>query len=286
MFEAKENGSTHVLLLDDDAIYHPESVWRLLQLLKFPGPPRIWGAPMFSIAAPDRIYEVSAVYQGHLNRVQSTGQGIKIDGSSGLNETLKAAAKTGYSAWFFCCFDLHPGCEKGGALPFFLHYDDVELSYRFQTLGYQHSVVPGLAIWHEASKNRPPWRIMLKVRNKLVLSSLPHVKSAIPGAIFAWLVYYLIRAAIRGGPGRFEAALRGMEIFAKGPAAAFEIFGEVSQFRQEAALGHAKSPIRHYLKRIPAAFRKAHGARKDWAGFDFAELADWRNWQSAWSGPV
>jgi GT2 family glycosyltransferase len=284
MFEAKENGSTHVLLLDDDATYHPESVWRLLQLLKFPGPPRIWGAPMFSLASPSEIYEVSGVYQPTFSRVQSVGQGIHINGGKGLNETLGSLSRNGFSAWFFCCFDVHPGCEQGGALPLFLHYDDVELSYRFQTLGYRHSVVPGLAIWHEASKNRPPWRILLKVRNKLILSTLGHVKSGIPGAIYFWIIYYLVRAAIKGGPGRFEAVVRGMETFAKGPSAAFAIFDEVAAYRRGTSACSRTSKWQQ-LKRILLAFRGAQQARKAWQSIDSSALGNWRHWQAAWSFP-
>jgi hypothetical protein len=285
MFEAKQNGSSHILLLDDDATYHPESVWRLLQLLKFPGPPRIWGAPMFSLASPSKTHEVLGTYQPVFNRVRSIGHGIDVDGCNGLAKILKATSKTGYSAWFFCCFDVQPGGEEGGALPFFLHFDDVELSCRLKTLGYQHAVIPGLAIWHEALKNRPPWRILLKVRNKFVLSTIRHVTFGIPGAIHGWTLYYLIRAAIKGGPGRLDAVLCGMESFAKGPTAMFDVFAEVSGYRHQTPRA-AGASVPQVLKRVLSAFRKAQQARREWRNFDLTTLASWKRWQAEWSVPV
>lgn len=146
-----EKQPTHVLLMDDDVMIMPESLFRtyyLLRLLKDKYKKCFLSGAMFDYDVRETQYEdVGYVHKEdgsygpvkpHLDmrRLDSILQNEKYDFDD---------YEDAYAGWWYCCIPVEHIKERGLPLPVFVRGDDVEFSLRNKP-GF--IALNGICIWH------------------------------------------------------------------------------------------------------------------------------------------
>ncbi len=174
---------THILLMDDDVIFSPESFKRIYKLLSIMRPQYqnyfISGA-MLNMGQPNIQHEDVGILDpfGAHGPAKPRYDLNKWD-SVILNETMLPADVHQYSGWWFCCI---PGTKvdmDNLPMPFFVRGDDVEYSIRSHT-GFL--TMNGICIWHEGFENKFSGALELYQvhRNDLVIQAIHKEMSDIP----------------------------------------------------------------------------------------------------------
>ena len=143
--------ATHVLLMDDDVLVLPESIYRTYMLLRALKPEYrecfVEGAMLH--------YEEPHLQHEDIGMVKYNERGVKplkgiLDQTLLANnlqtETIEPPETGGYGAWWFCCIPVSHIKECGLSLPLFLRYDDVEFGLRKPV---QIITLIGICVWHQ-----------------------------------------------------------------------------------------------------------------------------------------
>lgn len=192
MFEAVREGSDYALLLDDDVRLEPESVLRMLRYAARTPSPAIVGAQMLNLAAPTRLHS----FGERISRpgfwwtpVDDALVDIEISG-----EVLRArpglhrVRQVDFNGWWMCAVPAALIRSGGGALPFFIKWDDVEFALRARDGDVRTVTLPGAAVWHAAWTGKDDgldWQAYFQLRNRIV-TALLHAES-ITGVIWRTL---------------------------------------------------------------------------------------------------
>ena len=131
--------ATHVLLMDDDVLVLPESIYRTYMLLRALKPEYrecfVEGAMLH--------YEEPHLQHEDIGTVKYNERGLKplkgiLDQTLLANnlqtETIEPPAMGGYGAWWFCCIPAATIRREGLPLPLFVRFDDVEYGNRCRPL--------------------------------------------------------------------------------------------------------------------------------------------------------
>ena len=142
--------ATHVLLMDDDVLVLPESIYRTYMLLRALKPEYrecfVEGAMLH--------YEEPHLQHEDIGTVKYSEGGVAplkgtLDQTSLynnlLNESIEPPTSGGYGAWWFCCIPVACIKKRGLSLPLFIRCDDAEYSVREQTIIL---TMNGICIWH------------------------------------------------------------------------------------------------------------------------------------------
>lgn len=170
----KKHGITHVLVMDDDVIINPDSIYRtfmILSLLKDEYQDAFVGGAMLRLDKQFIQTEAGARWN----------KGYLISHKSGLN-LLDADAclynefeeKTEFNAWWYCAFPAHIISDTNLPLPIFIRGDDVEYGLRNLT---NLILMNGICVWHEPFENKYASSMYYYIfRNRLIDNSIHNMK--------------------------------------------------------------------------------------------------------------
>lgn len=145
-----EKEATHVLLMDDDVMVMPESLFRtyyLLRLVKDEYKSCFLSGAMFDYDIRERQYEDV----GYVHSSDGSYGPVKRDLDMRYlpdiieNEKFKFDRDDMYAGWWFCCIPVEHIRKNGLPLPVFVRGDDVEFSLR-NNPGF--IALNGICIWH------------------------------------------------------------------------------------------------------------------------------------------
>ena len=170
----EERGITHVLVMDDDVIINPDSIYRtfmILSLLKDQYEDAFVGGAMLRLDKQFIQTENGARWN----------KGYLISHKSGLNLLDVDAClynefeeKTEFNAWWYCAFPAHVIKEDNLPLPIFIRGDDVEYGLRnLKNL----ILMNGICVWHEPFENKYASSMYYYIfRNRLIDNSIHNMK--------------------------------------------------------------------------------------------------------------
>ncbi len=165
-------GATHMLLMDDDAVTEPESVFRAAAFQALARDEIGVGGQMLDMLRPMEVYESGALVDPGSLGVKTPIHRQHAEHAVGLAPFLEVSY-THYNAWWFFAFPLRVIDRVGLPLPLFIRGDDVEFGYRLHAAGIPTATVPGMGIWHEPFYlKRGGWQAYYDLRNMLVLTSI------------------------------------------------------------------------------------------------------------------
>ena len=166
------DGATHMLLMDDDAVTEPESVFRAAAFQALAKEDIGVGGQMLDMLRPMEVYESGALLDPASLGVTTPIHRLHAVPQDSLAKFLEVSY-IHYNAWWFFAFPLRLVEKVGLPLPVFIRGDDVEFGYRLHSAGITTTTVPGLGIWHEPFYlKRGSWQAYYDLRNMLVITSL------------------------------------------------------------------------------------------------------------------
>ena len=195
MLEAfqKRDRYTHVLLMDDDISFEPETLVRTIQFLKTAKPterPLCIGGQMLLENHPTVQFEAGSSYLN--GRLSPHGHGADLSDRESLLANSHSPSVQ-YNAWWYCCLPLTAIEKYGFPLPLFIKTDDVEYGLRLKP---QVVLLNGIGVWHTAFSDKySPYLEYYIKRNELIVSAihdcgagvLPSLKELIRTTGRGWL---------------------------------------------------------------------------------------------------
>lgn len=209
----RQNGITHILVMDDDVRVEPESIyrtWAILTCLKENYQEAFVGGAMLRM---DRQY-----FQVESGAAWNAGNLISYKHGLDLN-TLDACLfnefeeRVQFNAWWYCAFPVSIVTEDNLPMPIFIRGDDVE--YGLRNMKYL-ILMNGICVWHEPFENKySSFLYYYILRNRLIDNSLHNM--LIPKREFKDILYQQVCDEVR--IYRYKNAhllMRGVEDFLKG----------------------------------------------------------------------
>lgn len=184
LIEAQDGGYTHVILMDDDIDFHPETVERMTvfaAVLRQEYRKAHFGTAMLSGNLPYMQYELGgAKWNGR--RVCFVKHDIDIRSQQSLLENL-CGNEIDYGAWWCFLMPVSDVEEYNLPYPFFIKIDDVE--YGLRTCKTAPIItMNGIAVRHEDFDNKYSMHLeYYNVRNQLVLNAA-HNKAPTRNALY------------------------------------------------------------------------------------------------------
>lgn len=180
MYEAVENGSTWVLLMDDDIRIEPESLLRLMSFADRCPTDTLVGAHMFDLNAPTVLHawgEAIDRFRWHYAAAPGVEQGELDFRTDTLRNTraIHRRIDVDYNGWWMDLIPTNVIRRIGLSLPIFIKWDDAEYGVRAQAAGYPTVTLPGAAVWHESWLEKEDligWQAYFHARNRLVTALL------------------------------------------------------------------------------------------------------------------
>lgn len=168
---------SHILLMDDDVIFIPESFKRLhtiLSLIKDQYEDYFVSGAMLNMDAPNIQHENTGklVEEGYCIPLHS-GRDLNIWDQVLLNEIDPEDLSYRYAAWWFCCIPTTVATEDNLPLPVFVRGDDMEYSLRNNA---NFITMNGISVFHMGfvGKFNAPMDFYQSKRNELIVfTTLP-----------------------------------------------------------------------------------------------------------------
>jgi galactofuranosylgalactofuranosylrhamnosyl-N-acetylglucosaminyl-diphospho-decaprenol beta-1,5/1,6-galactofuranosyltransferase len=180
MFEAVENGSDYVLLMDDDVVVEPESIIRLLTFADLCKSPTIVGGHMFDLYNRTVLHTFGETVNPYRFQPSLPSDDMILGHdfmSSNLRQTswLHRRCDVDYNGWWMCLIPTEVIREIGLSLPLFIKWDDSEYGLRAKAAGYPTVSLPGSAVWHVSWIDKDDlvgWQAYFHARNRIVAALL------------------------------------------------------------------------------------------------------------------
>lgn len=180
MFEAVENGSDYVLLMDDDIVVEPESIIRLVTFADRCKTPTIVGGHMFDLYNRTVLHTFGEVVNPYRFQPSLPSEEMILGHdfvSSNLRQTswLHRRCDVDYNGWWMCLIPTRVIREIGLSLPLFIKWDDAEYGLRAKAHGFHTVSLPGAAVWHVSWIDKDDlvgWQAYFHVRNRVVAALL------------------------------------------------------------------------------------------------------------------
>ena len=168
-----EKHISHILLMDDDVIINPESLYRtfvILSLLKDAYRDAFVGGAMIRLDKQYLQHESGALWNtGNLISYKN-GLDLRRTDAIIFNETEETCD---YNAWWYCAFPAHVVTETNLPLPIFIRGDDVEYGLRNMK---QLILMNGICVWHEPFENKYSSSMFYYIfRNRLIDNSVRRI---------------------------------------------------------------------------------------------------------------
>lgn len=209
-------GATHVLLLDDDAVMEPESVYRASAMLSLAKGDLAIGGPMLDMLQSCRISEAGADLDPIALKVKSWRSWLRADRREHVHRLAKIRYAH-YNGWWFFAFPLSAVERLGLPLPLFIKCDDVEYGCRLMRGGIPTLAMPGLGVWHLPFylKSRG-WDEYYGLRNIIIAQA---VCFSVPGARVARTLFLeLLNRLVACNYFRVWAMCEAIEDYLAGPS--------------------------------------------------------------------
>ncbi|MBT2531857.1 glycosyltransferase [Arthrobacter sp. ISL-48] len=180
MFEAVENGSDYVLLMDDDVVVEPESIIRLLTFADRCKTPTIVGGHMFDLYNRTVLHTFGEVVNPYRFQPSLPNDEMILGHdfmSSNLRQTswLHRRCDVDYNGWWMCLVPTQVIREIGLSLPLFIKWDDSEYGLRAKAHGFPTVSLPGSAVWHVSWIDKDDlvgWQAYFHARNRAIVALL------------------------------------------------------------------------------------------------------------------
>lgn len=180
MYEAVENGSNYVLLLDDDVVMEPESIMRMMAFSGRCKNPTIVGGHMFDLYSRSTLYSMGETIDARRFSPSQPHQDMQMRhdfGVSNLRQTpwLHRRVDVDYNGWWMCLIPTSVIRSIGLPLPVFIKWDDSEYGLRAKAAGIRTVSLPGAALWHISWIDKDDlvgWQAYFHNRNRLITALL------------------------------------------------------------------------------------------------------------------
>lgn len=263
---------THVLLMDDDVLIMPESLFRtyyLLRIVKDEYKDNFVSGAMFDYDLREKQYE-------------DIGYVHKEDGSYGplkdridmygihellLNEEMsKRNQNDSYAGWWYCCIPTHMIEKNGLPLPVFIRGDDVEFSLRNNA---KFLTMNGICIWHVgfAGKFNAAMELYQVHRNSFVIQATSGICQDVD--FLKRLKTLFWKELTRFAYNNAEQILDSIDDFMKGPEFLKTLNGEQC-LKEHSAKNDKLIPISEFpasyniSKNDPYSYKKLNLIQKAW----------------------
>ncbi|WP_026654840.1 glycosyltransferase [Butyrivibrio sp. AE3003] len=213
-----EFGLTHLLMMDDDAVFDPEIFVRLygfLFTLKDEYKEITVGGGLmredypFIQHAAGEWYSGFKVYNDHLMADLRDFDVCTSDWMTAASYDEKI-----YGAWWCCCYHMNAVTEENLPLPIFVHHDDIQFGLKQRGRGIVF--LNGICVWHQGFELVfPGVKQYYNMRNTLITSALfepeylrKHLK--------VWVIKRYIGMLVSYRYGDCEFVYKGLMDFLKG----------------------------------------------------------------------
>ena len=222
----QEPAATHGILMDDDIMILPDSIYRTYELLRFMKEEYqeyMIGGAMLLLEDKVRQHEDmgSVAPEGYFKAVkQQFIHSILWDNVKNEEEVLMPNM---YQAWWYCCIPVTVMKKNGLPLPLFIRGDDVEYGLRCHT---GIITMNGICLWHMgfAGKFSASLNIYQEIRNLMVDQS---VSGVLPGVNYMARIRHIYRTSIlKRDYVSCEMLLKAWEHYMQGPEFFMEDRGE------------------------------------------------------------
>lgn len=205
-------GLTHILLMDDDIVLEPESLFRtfvLLTILKPEYAGSMIGGGLLRLDLPFIQHANGETWNGGTIGFTKRGYDLRCPEDVLRNEEERPVE---YNGWWYCCLPLKEN-YKGLPLPIFIHRDDIEYGLRFDggilTLN-------GVGVWHDAFEHRKASPMeYYDLRNALITCAIHNPELSCLHMI-KWMWRHLLGQMLRFRTEDQLLTLRGIKDFCQG----------------------------------------------------------------------
>ncbi len=228
MMEAKHQQPypTHVLLMDDDIVVIPDSIYRtfvLLQTVKPEYKDHFIGGAMLILEERNVQHEDIGTAMPNGNFAGLKPRMYHNELRCNLLNEEEYKGKNQYQAWWYCCIPMKAIEENGLALPIFIRGDDCEFSLRNKA---KIISMNGICLWHMGfyGKYSASMNIYQECRNLLIANASTGVLETEP-LIDRVNKFYRVNI-LKHDYNAAQLALMAWEDFMKGPDYLAQFDGE------------------------------------------------------------
>jgi galactofuranosylgalactofuranosylrhamnosyl-N-acetylglucosaminyl-diphospho-decaprenol beta-1,5/1,6-galactofuranosyltransferase len=271
MFEAVENGSDYVLLMDDDVVVEPESIIRLLTFADRCKTPTIVGGHMFDLYNRTVLHTFGETVNPYRFQPSLPSEEMILGHdfmSSNLRQTswLHRRCDVDYNGWWMCMIPTKVIREIGLSLPLFIKWDDSEYGLRAKAHGFPTVSLPGSAVWHVSWIDKDDlvgWQAYFHARNR-VIAALLHSPYEHGGRVVRESQYIDVKHLVSMQYATAHGRGWALEDILKGPEALRELLPSKLPQIREMMSGYSDSVFRPDPDEFPAPKmdkppRRGHG---------------------------
>jgi len=238
---------THVVMMDDDVVVEPESLFRTYSFLrcrKAGFEDLFVGGAMLRIDRPAQQEESGATWNA--GQLCSNKKGLVLETLEAClyNETEETVD---YNAWWFCCIPFHLVGETNLPLPIFIRGDDVEYGLRNRS---RVLLLNGICVWHEPFEGKYSSFLSYYILRNQFCDNALHVPGYGSRAAVRDFVRLAVRALLFYRYKDLKLLCRGVDDFFKGPEFLLSSDGEALH-KNVMSEGYRAVPA----DELPVAFR-------------------------------
>ena len=207
---------THILVMDDDVLIHPDAIertYRLLQLMKPEYHGKTIAGAMMRLDHQFIQHENGAFWNGRYTESAHTLLDMRRIESVLSNED-ESTDRINYNAWWYSCIPIDKVSMDNLPMPLFVRFDDVEYGLR---TGSDVLSLNGICLWHEPFEHKYSSSMdYYHMRNSLITNAL--YRPDINGLKAAKEMYHcMLLQLVRYRYVSVELILRAADDFLKGP---------------------------------------------------------------------
>lgn len=213
IYHNSEFAATHALLMDDDIIIEPESIYRtyaLLRCRKQEYADLFVGGSMLRM--DDQKVQVEAGASWNAGKLVSNKANMMLDSQSACLKN-EEEEYTEYNAWWYCCMPMHVVSLNNLPLPLFIRGDDLEYGLRNME---QLVLLNGICVWHEVFENKYASYLKYYVLRNLLYDNAIHFPDYSLKSFLARLYSEAVREILYYRYKNIELLCRGVDDFLKG----------------------------------------------------------------------
>ena len=210
---------THILLMDDDAVFDSDSLVRtygFLSTLKKEFRDITIGGALLREDCPYIQHASGELFKNCSIHTPEAELDLRNFKNCTRDTQLSYTHEEDYySGWWYCCYSFNTVRLDNLPLPLFLHCDDIEycLRNRYQKIAFLN----GVCIWHKGPElTLPSSNLYYDIRNNLITTAL-HESGNIQKKACRYLFKALTSAIIRLKFEDIQLIYRGLQDFCKGP---------------------------------------------------------------------
>lgn len=205
--------ATHALMMDDDIIIEPESLFRtyaLLRCRKKQYEDLFVGGAMLRL--DDQMIQVESGASWNAGEIVSNKSGLNMNQ---LPDCLRNEKEeyTEFNAWWYCCTPMKLVNSENLPLPIFIRGDDLEYGLR----NMKHlALMNGICVWHEAFENKYSSFLQYYILRNLLYDNSLHFPEYSTAQFLKRLYKSVARELVYYRYKNIDLLFRGVNDFYKG----------------------------------------------------------------------